>query len=199
MGQGPKSIVLAALAVMLAGSPSLQATTDRTPASSPHKPPRQKKASATSLHRTRRTSTKGTKGAKGAKGTKVRGAASRRSTVHTRLAHMQVAPDRVQQIQQALIDAGQLRGTPSGRWDAETHDAMSRYQAANGFGVTGLPDAKSLMKLGLGPHPLPDSVNPSRASAAGSPAEGVPSSPEDATPADPPLDPPGVSAAPNFK
>lgn len=103
---------------------------------------------------------------------------------------MQMAPDRVEQIQQALIEAGALHGKPTGLWDAETRDAMSRYQAENGFGVTGLPDAKSLMKLGLGPHPLPESLNPSRASAS-SPAAGAdpPSSPESSTPSDPPADP----------
>jgi hypothetical protein len=37
---------------------------------------------------------------------------------------------------------------------------MKRYQQANGFNATGLPDAKSLMKMGLGPHPLPQDVDP---------------------------------------
>ncbi len=72
---------------------------------------------------------------------------------------MQMDPARVESIQQALIDAGAYHGTPTGRWDTETRDAMARYQTANGFGVTGLPDAKSLMKMGLGPHPLPPELN----------------------------------------
>jgi peptidoglycan hydrolase-like protein with peptidoglycan-binding domain len=72
---------------------------------------------------------------------------------------MQMDPGRVEDIQQALIKAGDLQGTPTGRWDAQTREAMSRYQTANGFGVTGLPDAKSLMKLGLGPHPLPPQLD----------------------------------------
>jgi hypothetical protein len=82
-----------------------------------------------------------------------------RSTAYTRLAHMQMDPERVEDIQQALIKAGDLQGTPTGRWDAQTREAMSRYQTSNGFGVTGLPDAKSLMKLGLGPHPLPPQLD----------------------------------------
>jgi peptidoglycan hydrolase-like protein with peptidoglycan-binding domain len=79
---------------------------------------------------------------------------------------MQMDPGRVESIQQALISAGAFHGSPTGRWDSETHDAMARYQAANGFGVTGLPDAKSLMKLGLGPHPLPPALNKSQAPGA---------------------------------
>lgn len=90
---------------------------------------------------------------------KGRRAKPRRSTAYTRLARMQMDPARVESIQQALINAGTFHGAPTGQWDSETRDAMSRYQAANGFGVTGLPDSKSLMKLGLGPHPLPPELN----------------------------------------
>ncbi len=42
---------------------------------------------------------------------------------------------------------------------------MRHYQSNNGFTATGLPDAKSLMKLGLGPHPLPEDVQASATSA----------------------------------
>ena len=86
-----------------------------------------------------------------------------RPNAYQRLAKMQIDPERVQNIQRALVGAGVYHGAPSGQWDAETRDAMSRYQAQNGFGVTGLPDAKSLMKLGLGPHPLPASLDKTRA------------------------------------
>ena len=89
----------------------------------------------------------------------------RRPNTYARLAHMQMDPARVENIQQALIGAGALQGPPTGRWDAGTHDAMARYQAENGFGVTGLPDSKSLMKLGLGPHPLPPQLDKSSAPA----------------------------------
>jgi Putative peptidoglycan binding domain len=106
-------------------------------------------------------------------------AVAQRSTAYTRLAHMQMDPARVENIQQALIDAGDLHGTPTGRWDAATREAMARYQTANGFGVTGLPDAKSLMKLGLGPHPLPAQLDKNKTSPASASAGGatVPSSP----------------------
>ena len=77
-----------------------------------------------------------------------------------RFANIHMQPERAQQIQQALIHAGDLRGPATGRWDAETREAMKRYQQQNGFSATGVPDAKSLMKLGLGPHPLPPDADP---------------------------------------
>jgi hypothetical protein len=43
---------------------------------------------------------------------------------------------------------------------------MRRYQADHGFPATGLPEARSLMKLGLGPHPLPEELDASRAARA---------------------------------
>lgn len=75
-----------------------------------------------------------------------------------RLALLHLDPQRVEEIQQALIREGALNGPPTGVWDDSTKDAMRRYQSNNGFSPTGLPDAKSLMKLGLGPHPLPDDI-----------------------------------------
>lgn len=115
---------------------------------------------------------------------------------------MQIDPSRVENIQQALLGAGAYHGAPTGRWDSETRDAMARYQESNGFGVTGQPDAKSLMKLGLGPHPLPSELDKSKALSTGAepgtplPAESTaPSSPDPAGPAQPessaPSDPPG--------
>jgi hypothetical protein len=126
-------------------------------------------------------------------------APAHRSTAYTRLAHMEMDPARVENIQKALIDAGEMHGTPTGRWDSETRGAMAHYQTDNGFGVTGLPDAKSLMKLGLGPHPLPPQLEktrpPTSTSATGDAA--LPANPALGTPAAPaPLaDPPAAAGA----
>jgi peptidoglycan hydrolase-like protein with peptidoglycan-binding domain len=68
-------------------------------------------------------------------------------------------PGRAQEIQQALASAGYLAGEPTSQWDEQARAAMRRYQQDHGFSVTGLPDAKSLMKLGLGPHPLPEELD----------------------------------------
>ncbi len=92
---------------------------------------------------------------------------ARKSTVHRRRRyhrryHYQryqirphISPERVRQIQQALASAGYFHEKPDGIWGPVTSDAMRHYQEANGFTPTGLPEAKPLMKLGLGPHPLP--------------------------------------------
>lgn len=75
-------------------------------------------------------------------------------------------PERVTEIQQALARSGYLKDEPNGLWDERTRDAMRRYQADHGFPATGLPEARSLMKLGLGPHPLPEELDASRAARA---------------------------------
>jgi peptidoglycan hydrolase-like protein with peptidoglycan-binding domain len=81
-------------------------------------------------------------------------------------ARQHLEPQRVEEIQRALAEAGYFHGEPTGQWDEQTRDAMRRYQASNGFAATGLPDAKSLMKLGLGPHPLPADVGPKSSATA---------------------------------
>jgi Putative peptidoglycan binding domain len=58
---------------------------------------------------------------------------------------------RTLEIQNALIREHYLSGEPSGTWDAATRDAMTRYQAANGWQTKLTPDSRALIKLGLGP------------------------------------------------
>lgn len=94
-----------------------------------------------------------------------------------RLARLHLEPERVTQIQQALIREGYLQGDTTGEWDAKTREAMLRYQTDHGFPATGLPEAKSLMKLGLGSHPLPADLDHGTAgspAAAGESAAGAP-------------------------
>ena len=100
-----------------------------------------------------------------------------------RRAQLRPEPQRIEEIQQALAKAGYLKAQPNGLWDDGTRDAMRRYQTDHGFAVTGLPEAKSLMKLGLGPHPLPPDLDTSSGAAASTetdaaaPAAPVPSTP----------------------
>jgi peptidoglycan hydrolase-like protein with peptidoglycan-binding domain len=59
-------------------------------------------------------------------------------------------PDRITEIQRALAKDGSFTGTPSGRWDDSTVDAMKRFQDVHGLNPSGKLDAKTLQQLGLG-------------------------------------------------
>jgi peptidoglycan hydrolase-like protein with peptidoglycan-binding domain len=62
-----------------------------------------------------------------------------------------IAPERVTQIQQALIREHYLSGDPTGSWDATTQAAMQKFQADQGWQTKLMPDSRALKKLGLGP------------------------------------------------
>ena len=61
-----------------------------------------------------------------------------------------ITPERAMEIQSALVRAGYLKEA-SGTWDAGTQTAMEQLQADNGWQVKLVPDARALIKLGLGP------------------------------------------------
>lgn len=58
---------------------------------------------------------------------------------------------RAREIQQALVREHYLTGDTSGTWDAPTQAAMRRYQAEQGWQTKTVPDARALIRLGLGP------------------------------------------------
>lgn len=62
-----------------------------------------------------------------------------------------IAPDRVTQIQQALIREHYMTGDADGNWDINTVAAMQKYQADHGWQTKLMPDSRALVKLGLGP------------------------------------------------
>jgi len=59
-------------------------------------------------------------------------------------------PQRISEIQQALAKNGAYAGTPNGKWDALTVDAMKKFQGTHGLTPSGKLDAKTLQQLGLG-------------------------------------------------
>ena len=62
-----------------------------------------------------------------------------------------IDPKRAQEIQEALIREHYLEGKPTGVWNDATQKAMQRYQADNNWQSKTTPDARALIKLGLGP------------------------------------------------
>lgn len=76
---------------------------------------------------------------------------SRKSASSRRRGQQKIDPQRAKQIQEALIREHYLIGTASGVWDSATEAAMVRYQADNGWQSKTTPDARALIKLGLGP------------------------------------------------
>ncbi|MGC9291377.1 MAG: peptidoglycan-binding domain-containing protein [Acidobacteriaceae bacterium] len=103
---------------------------------------------------------------------------------HTKKSHKlrgqrEIDPQRATEIQQALIREHYLSGDATGTWDKQTQAAMQKFQADNGWQTRITPDARAIIKLGLGPkqdageyasasHTLP-SVAPSPAPSASVP------------------------------
>ena len=81
----------------------------------------------------------------------------------------QAAPtaERISEIQEALAKKGTFVGTPTGKWDDGTVDAIRKFQTSNGLNPSGKLDAPTLQRLGLGsqtaglaaPTPPPNSAN----------------------------------------
>jgi peptidoglycan hydrolase-like protein with peptidoglycan-binding domain len=74
-----------------------------------------------------------------------------KAQVHKLHGQQAIDPERVTQIQQALIREHYLDGEPSGSWDSPTEAAMQKYQADQGWQTKLMPDSRAIKKLGLGP------------------------------------------------
>jgi peptidoglycan hydrolase-like protein with peptidoglycan-binding domain len=94
-------------------------------------------------------------------------------------------PQRIEEIQSALSRDGYYQGSPNGKWDSGTVDAMRRFQQEHGISPTGKLDAMSLQKLGLGsdvaglgaPRAAPQTVAPATIVPGVSPAPTAPNPP----------------------
>jgi peptidoglycan hydrolase-like protein with peptidoglycan-binding domain len=76
--------------------------------------------------------------------------------------------DRIREIQEALVRAGHLSATPTGKWDAATTQAMRDFQEAQGLKPTGKLDALTLQLLGLG-SPVAGLAPPRKAASGTTP------------------------------
>lgn len=61
-----------------------------------------------------------------------------------------IEAERASEIQTALIRTGYLTAPATGIWDAQTQAAMEKLQADNGWQTKLVPDARAIIKLGLG-------------------------------------------------
>lgn len=92
-----------------------------------------------------------------------------RSRRHRVRGQQAIQPERVEQIQQALIQAHYLNGDADGKWDKTTVAAMQKYQADNGWQTKIMPDSRALVKLGLG-EDYSDAINAKNLTLASPPA-----------------------------
>jgi hypothetical protein len=115
-------------------------------------------------------------------------ATARTKKVAKKRGQQAIDPDRARDIQTALIREHYIQGEPSGTWDSATQAAMQRYQADHGWQAKTTPDARALIKLGLGPshdHLLnPESAMTTTPTppAAGDPKAGTKQTPADGFP-----------------
>jgi hypothetical protein len=104
----------------------------------------------------------------------------RRSRSHQRLHGQQaIDPERVTQIQQALIRAHYMSGDATGNWDPATVAAMQKFQSDQGWQTKLMPDSRALKKLGLGPD-YSNALNAKNLNFADQPSAGAIPSPQSA-------------------
>jgi len=112
-----------------------------------------------------------------------KGKKSRKTLASKRRGQQKIDSARALQIQQALVREHYLTGSPSGVWDDNTQKAMQKFQEDHGWQSKTTPDARALIKLGLGPdheHLLnPDSAMTTPPESAHSVPNAPPSSPSD--------------------
>jgi len=114
-----------------------------------------------------------TSGHKANKAHKSHAKVSRRS--HRSRGQQSIEPERVTQIQHALIREHYLSGDATGEWDKNTQAAMQKYQADQGWQTKLTPDSRALVKLGLGPD-YSNAINAQNSSfAAPPPVDTIPS------------------------
>lgn len=80
-------------------------------------------------------------------------------------------PERVREIQSALIREQYMDGQPNGVWDSRSKSAMQKFQADQGWQSKVVPDSRALIKLGLGPDHA-NLLNPETAAVQSVPGGG---------------------------
>jgi peptidoglycan hydrolase-like protein with peptidoglycan-binding domain len=126
-------------------------------------------AFGTPTHRTLASKTSAGRTTVSGHGRTTRKAAPRSKKVHGQQA---IEPDRVTEIQQALIREHYLSAEANGKWDSTTEAAMQKYQSDQGWQTKLMPDSRALKKLGLGPD-YSGAINARNASFGAPPPAGA--------------------------
>lgn len=186
-----RSLALLALASLL-----LYGVEDATAPAKKKPAPNSKTASKSSTKKPSTHAKTTTKSGKTSKTGTKRGKGSRSASASTwRSRQLAPTPERYKEIQSALAHRGYLKKDASGVWDADSTDALKRFQQDQSLEASGKLNSLSLIALGLGPKhtaPAPATAHPSvpQSPVTAPPASTVPA-PE--TPASTPAGP----AAPN--
>jgi Putative peptidoglycan binding domain len=162
-----KFVVPMGLGLLLAVAPASakSSKSSKTTSSKSHAAASKSSSSKSSKSSLKKTSSKSSKKTKG--GWRTRG-------------QQAIDTNRAREIQAALVRAHYLDGAPTGTWDARSKAAMEKFQGDNGWQTKKIPDARALIKLGLGPDHS-DLINPNTASIATPDTVkggGVPSNPQ---------------------
>jgi hypothetical protein len=99
------------------------------------------------------------------------------AAVTSRNRQMGPTPERYKEIQQALVDKGYLKSEPNGVWDAQSTDALQRFQTDKKLSPTGKLSSASLIALGLGPKTSGDAPVQPAAPIETPPAAALPAAP----------------------
>lgn len=180
--------ILCACAGVAATAPAKSAAKKGTTKPAATKKATSKKAAATSKTVSTKSTAASTK-TKSAKGQSTKGKTTKKAAPAATWRTRQQAPtpDRYKEIQQALIAKGYLKGEPTGVWDSDSIDAISRFQVDQKLTPTGKINAPSLIGLGLGAK---SAGAPEAPPLPGAPAPVQPAAPT-AQPAADPIPPSG--------
>jgi hypothetical protein len=163
------AMVCAAAALAQTPTKPTTATVARKPAPAAVKPAVAKPTvakrpiAAGTLHRPAVAAKPGAANGSGVKTAASRTASARRRGRATprRPRQMVPAPERYQEIQQALVSKGYLKPeAASGVWGPDSGDALKRFQSEQNLQGTGKIDSLSLIALGLGPRHDAGAANP---------------------------------------
>ena len=124
----------------------------------------------------------------------------RRGAYSPYVGQLRPAPERIQEIERALMEKGFLAGEPDGNWDQTSIEALRHFQQSQNLTADGRLSSISLIALGLGARQngvvLPDSPPPTSPPAAPAPVpEPIASPPMPALAVPPPMPAPVVPVA----